>query len=264
MNFKIPHIPERSDKPRSIGLTMVMDKGLSLREAEDMISSAGDYIDFVKLGFGTAFITKNLEEKIKVYKSAGCKVYFGGTFFEAFVARGLFKDYLKILNKYKIDTAEVSDGSILMDHNDKCKYISKLAKDHYVLSEVGSKEAGILIAPNRWITMMQKEIQAGSCIVIAEARESGNVGIYRPSGVAHISLVNKIVAKVPVEKILWETPLKAQQVWFVQQFGANVNLGNIATNDIIPLETIRLGLRGDTFLTFLPPHLKEKLKQHFD
>lgn len=264
MNFKIPHIPERTVKPRANGLTMVMDKGLSLREAEDLVSAGSDFIDFVKLGFGTAFITKHLEEKIKIYKEAGIRVYFGGTFFEAFVARGLFKEYLKILDKYKIDTAEVSDGSILMEHDDKCKYISKLAKEHYVLSEVGSKEAGILIAPNRWIMMMQKEIQAGSTIVIAEARESGNVGIYRPSGVAHVSLVNKIIAKVPIEKILWETPLKAQQVWFVQQFGANVNLGNIPTNEVMSLETIRIGLRGDTFLTFLPAELKEKLKQQID
>ena len=156
--------------------------------------------------------------------------------------------------------AEVSDGSIILEHKKKCEYISQLAKKFNVVSEVGSKEAGILISPSKWISMMKAELDSGSQMVIAEARESGNVGIYRPNGTAHVMLVNRIMAKIPSEKILWEAPIKSQQAWFIKLIGANVNLGNIAHDDVIPLETLRLGLRGDTFFQHLPEDLK-KLKQ---
>ena len=146
---------------------------------------------------------------------------------------------------------------MFMDHDVKCEYIHKLSKQYTVLSEVGSKESSIIIAPAKWIQMMQKELQAGAFKVIGEARESGNVGIYRSTGKAHVSLVKKIMAKVQADKILWEAPLKPQQVWFINNFGANVNLGNIAPADLIPLETLRLGLRGDTFFRFLPPKFKK-------
>jgi phosphosulfolactate synthase len=146
---------------------------------------------------------------------------------------------------------------MLMDHDVKCEYIHKLAKKYTVLSEVGAKESGILIAPGRWIEMMQKELQAGAFKVIGEARESGNVGIYRATGKAHVALINKILAKVQADKLLWEAPVKSQQVWFIKNFGANVNLGNIAPSDLIPLETLRLGLRGDTFFSFLPAKYKK-------
>ena len=146
---------------------------------------------------------------------------------------------------------------MLMDHDVKCEYIHKLSKNYTVLSEVGSKESGILIAPGRWVEMMQKELQAGSFKVIGEARESGNVGIYRASGKAHVTLINKILAKVDGDKLLWEAPLKPQQVWFIKHFGANVNLGNIAPAELIALETLRLGLRGDTFFTFLPEEFRK-------
>ena len=157
-----------------------------------------------------------------------------------------------------MSTVEVSDGSIELDHELKCRYISELSKDFTVLSEVGSKEEGILISPNKWINMMSSELEAGAWKVIAEARESGNVGIYRPNGTAHVALVNKIIAKVPSESILWEAPKKPQQVWFIKQFGTNVNLGNIGHDEVIPLETLRIGLRGDTFHDFLPADLAKK------
>ena len=252
MNFKLPYVSERPKKTRVQGLTMMMDKGLSIRQVEDFISGNAHLTDFVKLGFGTSYITPNLEQKLKLYKEANVKAYFGGTLFEAFIVRGMFEDYIKLLEKYKIEVAEVSDGSIFMPHDKKCEYIQKLSKNFMVLSEVGSKEAGIIIHPTKWTSMMLKEIQAGSWKVIAEARESGNVGIYRPNGSAHTMLINKILAKVPKENILWEAPLKSQQVWFIKLLGANVNLGNISYDDVIPLETLRLGLRGDTFFTFLP------------
>ena len=257
MNYQLPHIPERPAKPREAGVTMVMDKGLSTRQAEDMIEASGHLIDFVKLGFGTSYISKNLETKIKLYTEAGLKVYLGGTLFEAFIIRNMFNDYIKLLDKFKLEVAEVSDGSIVMPHDKKCEYISKLSKNFMVLSEVGSKEAGIIIHPAKWISMMSKELEAGSWKVIAEARESGNVGIYRPNGHAHTLLINKILSKIPKEKILWESPQKSQQVWFIKLLGSNVNLGNISCDDVIPLETLRLGLRGDTFFSFLPKELKQ-------
>jgi phosphosulfolactate synthase len=260
MNISLPHIPKRTKKPRKDGVTMVMDKGLSLRQAEDMIDSSGDFIDFVKLGFGTSVITKNLSEKIKLYKEADMKVYFGGTLFESFIVRGMFDEYCEFIDKFKLDCAEVSDGSIVIKHEKKCEYISKLAKNYTVLSEVGSKEEGIIIHPNMWISMMNKELEAGSWKVIAESRESGTVGIYRSSGHAHETLVQKITAKVKQENIIWEAPKKPQQVWWIQQLGANVNLGNIAPEEALPLETLRLGLRGDTFFTFLPKEISKTVK----
>ncbi|MBI4929676.1 MAG: phosphosulfolactate synthase [Bacteroidetes bacterium] len=258
MNITLPHIPKRTKRPRKDGVTMVMDKGLSIRQAEDLIESASDFIDFIKLGFGTSVITKNLAEKIKLYKEADMKVYFGGTLFEAFIIRGMFDEYCEFIDKYKLDAAEVSDGSIEIKHDKKCEYISKLSKNYTVLSEVGSKEEGIIIHPAMWIKMMNKEIEAGSWKVIAEARESGTVGIYRSSGHAHESLVKKITANVKQENIIWEAPKKSQQVWWIKQLGVNVNLGNIAPEEALSLETLRLGLRGDTFFTFLPKELIKK------
>ncbi|HET6244067.1 MAG: phosphosulfolactate synthase [Bacteroidetes bacterium] len=251
MNYFLPNIPKRDLKPRENGLTMMMDKGLSLRQTEDFLEMNSKLTDIVKLGFGTSYMSENLKEKIKLYQNAGIKVYLGGTLFEAFIIRGMFEDYRKLVDKFKLDTVEVSDGSIILEHGKKCEYISQLAKDYTVVSEVGSKEAGILVSPGKWVKMMNTELQAGSWKVIAEARESGNVGIYRPNGHAHTLLVNKILSKVPCSKIIWETPQKSQQAWFIKLIGANVNLGNIGYDDVIPLETLRLGLRGDTFFNFL-------------
>lgn len=257
MNIALTHTPKRTKNPRKNGITMVMDKGLGLRQVEDIIDSAGGFIDFVKFGFGTSVITKHLATKIKLYREAGIKVYFGGTLFEAFIIRGKFDDYCAYIEKFKIDTVEVSDGSIIINHDKKCEYISKLAKAHTVLSEVGSKEEGIIIHPSKWIKMMNKELEAGSFKVIAEARESGTVGIYRSSGHAHTSLANQIISKVNQENIIWEAPNKPQQVWWIKQLGTNVNLGNIAPHEVLALETLRMGLRGDTFFTFLPKEMSK-------
>lgn len=261
MNFRLTHIPERTARPREEGLTMVMDKGLSLRQVEDLIESTGDLVDLVKLGFGTSFVTPRLKDKLHLYREAGIHVYLGGTLFEAFIARGMFDAYRKLLDDLDLRFTEVSDGSITMPHAEKCRYIEVLARDHTVLSEVGSKETGILISPAKWVRMMNTELQAGSWKVIAEARESGTVGIYRPSGHAHTALVNRILAKVPPASILWEAPIKSQQVWFIKQLGPNVNLGNVPAEEVIPLETLRLGLRGDTFFHYLPEEVADKLRQ---
>ncbi len=251
MNFFLDRIPERSIKPRESGLTMVMDKGLSCRQAEDVIDVSGNYIDIVKLGFGSSYVTPDLDKKLKIYRSANIPVYFGGTLLEAFIIRNRFEDYLKLIDKYKLTYAEVSDGSISLEHDVKLDYIRKLSKHTTVITEVGSKEEGIIIHPNKWIEMMEKEIQAGAWKVIAEARESGTVGIYRPNGKAHVVLINKIISKIPSEKIIWETPNKSGQVYFINLLGANANLGNIAPNEVIALESLRIGLRSDTFFNFL-------------
>ena len=260
MNFNLSHIPIRDNKPRKKGITMMMDKGLSTGQVENFIDSSAKFTDIVKFGFGTAFITPNLKEKIKLYQNAGIRPYFGGTLFEAFYARNNVKEYLKLLDDLKIDLVEISDGSIIIPHDEKCELIHKLSKNRTVLSEVGSKDSGILISPGKWIRMMTSELEAGSWKVIAEGRESGNVGVFRPNGTAHTILINRIISKVAPENILWEAPQKNQQVWFIKLFGANVNLGNISANEIIPLECLRLGLRGDTFFEFLPSSVG-KLKQ---
>lgn len=252
MNFRLPHMPERPAQPRENGLTMVMDKGLSLREAEDLCDISAPYCDLIKLGFGTSLITSKLHEKIRLYKSAGLKPYFGGTLFEAFAVRDMLDDYRRFLDEYEMEVVEVSDGVMELEHGLKCEYISNLCKDYTVLSEVGTKLKGKEISNDKWISYMQTEMQAGAWKVIAEARESGNMGIYNDDGSANFELVLSIKKAVDPDVILWEAPLKTQQVWFIKLLGPNVNLGNIATNEIIPLETLRLGLRGDTLLTFLP------------
>ena len=251
MNFSLTQIPERTKQPRQYGLTMVMDKGLSLRDAESFISVGAPHTDIVKLGFGTSFVTPNLRAKIELYQQHNIPVYFGGTLFEAFVIRNQFDDYIAMCKDYNIDVIEVSDGSIEIPHSEKCGYIEKISKFAKVFSEVGSKDAAHIIPPYKWIELMSAELSAGASYVIAEAREAGNVGIYRGSGEVREGLVQEILTKIPAEKILWEAPQKAQQLYFLELIGCNVNLGNIAPSEIIPLEAMRIGLRGDTFDLYL-------------
>jgi phosphosulfolactate synthase len=252
----LPYLPDRPSKPRNSGITMVMDKGLSVREAEDFMSVGCEYTDFVKLGFGTSLVTPGFEKKLSVYKNAGCRPYFGGTLFEAFVIRKMFAEYLDFLDKYEIDLVEVSDGSYDIDHKDKLEYISRLAKRGTVISEVGSKKKDVVYTPDEWVAMMESELNAGSVKVIAEARESGTIGIYNDDGSINTPLINAITDNVKLENVIWEAPLKSQQAWFIKHFGANVNLGNIEPREIIPLESLRCGLRGDTFFQFLPENLR--------
>ena len=253
MNYLINDLPERTVKPRNSGITMVMDKGLSLRQTEDYLEVCGPYTDIVKLGWATSYVTPNLDQKLELYRHAKIPVYFGGTLFETFIVRGQFDDYCRLLDKYKLEHAEVSDGSIEIPHELKCEYISKLSKQVTVISEVGSKDVQKIFAPYKWIKLMSAEIEAGAWKVIAEARESGNVGIYRDSGEVRQGLVDEILTQIPEDRIIWEAPQKPQQVWFIKLIGANVSLGNIAPADVIPLETLRLGIRSDTFDHFYKP-----------
>lgn len=230
---------------------MMMDKGLSIREVEDFLEVGAPYADIVKLGWATSYVVPNLKRKIDAYQSAGLPVYLGGTLFEAFIIRNQFDDYRRLLDEFGLEYAEVSDGSIDLNHDRKCEFIRELSKSVKVLSEVGSKDAEKIIPPYKWISQMQSELDAGAVKVIGEAREGGNVGLFRSTGEVRSGLVEEILTKIPSERIIWEAPQKAQQVWFIKLLGANVNLGNIAPNEIVSLETIRLGLRGDTFSQFL-------------
>ena len=251
MNFNLSQIPERNAKPRSEGITMVMDKGLSVEEARHFMSVGHSYVDIVKLGFGTAYVTPNLIEKLHVYRSFNVPVYFGGTLFEAFLIRNQFEDYIKVCRQFDITHMEVSDGSINIPHADKCNYITRLARLGTVLSEVGSKDANNIMPPYKWIQLMHAELEAGSTYLIAESREAGNVGIYRGSGEVREGLVQEILTEIPQKKIIWEAPQKDQQLYFLESFGYNVNLGNIGPGEIIALETMRIGLRADSFHLFL-------------
>jgi phosphosulfolactate synthase len=257
MNFNLSQIPDRLTKPRSAGITMVMDKGLSVEEAKNFLSVCHPHVDIIKLGFGTSFVTPNLREKLEIYRAYDLPIYFGGTLFEAFLIRNQFDDYLAVCKDFGISYMEVSDGSIEIPHAEKCGYIEKMTQYGTVLSEVGSKDAAHIIPPYKWIELMQAELSAGSTYVIAEAREAGNVGIYRGSGEVREGLVQEILTQIPGEKIIWEAPQKAQQLYFIELLGANVNLGNIAPTEVIPLETMRIGLRGDTFHLYLT---KESVK----
>lgn len=258
MNYQLPFIPERPAKPRESGLTMMMDKGLSVQEAVNFIESSAQFTDLVKFGFGTGLITNTVSKKIKLFKEAGIRTYFGGTLFEAFIIRGLFDEYRKLIDKYGLETAEISDGSMAMPHDEKLNYIRILSGQVTVLSEVGSKVAGVEIPHEKWISMMKEELEAGSWKVIAEARESGNIGIYNKDGSANTGLIDDILGHIKVEDVIWEAPVKSQQAWFIKLLGANVNLGNIATQEVVALETLRLGLRGDTFFDFLPDKYQDK------
>lgn len=251
MNFNLNQIPERNTKPRNHGITMVMDKGLSVEEAKNFMSACQPHVDIVKLGFGTAFVTPNLREKLDVYRSHDMAIYFGGTLFEAFLIRNQFDDYINMCKEFGVSYMEVSDGSITIPHAEKCGYIEKLTKHGIVLSEVGSKDATRIIPPYKWIELMRAELDAGATYVIAEAREAGNVGIYRGSGEVREGLVQEILTQIPEQKIIWEAPQKAQQLYFLELIGCNVNLGNIAPGEVIPLEAMRIGLRGDTFHLYL-------------
>ena len=251
MNFFLTDIPLRTKQPRENGLTMMMDKGLSLNQAKDFISMNIEHTDIIKIGFGTSAISPNIEEKIKIYQNAGLKVYLGGTLFESFIVREMYEEYKSLLRKWNIKMCEVSDGTIEINHKKKCEYITDLSKEFLVVSEVGSKDVNKDLPTELWIDLMQKELKAGSWKVIAEAREGGNSGIFGKGGKVKSELIDKIIKNVQPDKILWEAPQKKQQVWFIKLLGTNVNLGNISYDEIIPLETLRIGLRGDTFFDYL-------------
>ena len=252
-HFGLKGLPERPAKPRQEGLTLMLDKGLSPRQIEDVLDVAAGYVDLVKLGWGTAAITPGLERKLALYRAAGLPVYFGGTLFEAFYLRRQLDDYRRLLERFDVGHVEISDGSIEVPHDEKLSCIRTFARDFTVLSEVGSKDAEKIMPPYRWVQLIRAELEAGSWKVICEARESGTAGLYRSNGEVRSGLVDEIVDSVDRHLLVFEAPQKAQQVWFIRHSGPNVNLGNVAPEEVLPLETLRLGLRADTLFAFYPP-----------
>ncbi len=239
-------LPERSAKPRQEGITHVLDRGLSVADIDGLVEVAGDYIDLVKLGWGTAVATGNLDAKLARYREHGIPVMFGGTLTELAIAQNRLDRLVARLHELELEHIELSDGTINIEHDRKLELVSKLSQEFTVLSEVGSKDDTRIMAPFRWVEQIESELEAGAWKVIAEARESGSVGIFRHDGEVRMGLIDEIVHAIPPERILFEAPRKDQQVWFVRRFGPDVNLGNITPEDVLSLETVRVGLRSDT------------------
>jgi phosphosulfolactate synthase len=232
-------------KPHS-GITHVIDKGLGPRAWEDVLDTAGGFIDIVKLGWGTAYVTQNLARKLEVLRAAGKPVVIGGTFLEAVIAQDKVDEYKAWLNELGITHVEVSDGVIDLARERKLELIAELARDFTVLSEVGSKDSEAVFAPYQWVEWIKEELAAGAWKVIMEGREGGTAGIYRPTGEMRTGLVDEIAHEVAISDLIFEAPTKSAQAWFVRHYGSSVNLGNIPPDEVIALETLRLGLRADT------------------
>jgi phosphosulfolactate synthase len=239
-------LPDRSAKPRQRGITHVLDRGLSVADVDSLIEVAGESVDLVKLGWGTALATGNLDPKLARYRERGIPVMFGGTLTELAIAQDRLERLVEWMKELELGHIEISDGTIELDHNHKLELIEQLAQHFVVLSEVGSKDDTRIMAPYRWVEQIEQELAAGAWKVIAEARESGTVGIFRHDGEVRMGLIDEIAHAVAPDRILFEAPRKDQQVWFVRRFGPDVNLGNVAPEDVLSLETIRLGLRSDT------------------
>ncbi len=233
------------------GLTHVLDKGLGPRGWADVLEMSGEHISIVKLGWGTAAVTNNLEKKIALYRHFETPVVCGGTLFEAVYAKGKLDDFKTWLTEHRFAHVEISDGTIDIPREEKLALIADFARDFTVLSEVGSKDSDVVYAPYQWVEWIKEELEAGSWKVITEAREGGTAGIFRKDGDMRTGLIDEIVHGVAIDDLIFEAPTKASQAWFVKQLGPNVNVGNIPPDEVIPLETLRLGLRGDTLKEIL-------------
>jgi phosphosulfolactate synthase len=246
MDSHLLDLPDRAAKPRQVGITHVLDRGLSVADVDGLIEVAGEFVDLVKLGWGTAVATGNLEAKLARYRDHGIPVVLGGTLTELAIAQNRLDRLILWLHELGLGHIEISDGTITLEHERKLELIERLSSEFIVLSEVGSKDDTRIMAPFRWVEQIETELAAGAWKVIAEARESGTVGIFRHDGEVRMGLIDEIAHAVAPDKILFEAPRKDQQVWFVRRFGADVNLGNVIPEDVLSLETIRLGLRSDT------------------
>jgi len=238
--------PTRTAQPRQTGLTHVLDKGLSLVEIEALLEVASGYVDIIKFGWATAVVVENLKPKIDLLQRRGVQICCGGSLFELALMRGKLDDYARFLADHDFRLIEISDGVVSMPAEDKLRYIERFAKHFRVLSEVGSKDAQVVMAPVRWVGQIKAELEAGAWKVVTEGRESGTVGLYRDSGEVRTGLVEEIEMQIDTSNLIFEAPQKSQQVWLVKHFGCNVNLGNIPPQEVISVETIRQGLRADT------------------
>jgi phosphosulfolactate synthase len=239
-------LPSRCCKPRTNGITHVFDKGLTITAIKGLYEVAGDYIDVVKLGWGSSYITCNLLEKIALYKSLETAVVCGGTLFEAAFTLNKLDEYKSWMQAKGLTHVEISDGTIDLPRHQKLELIADFARDFIVLSEVGSKDAERIIAPYEWVKWIGEELAAGSWKVITEGRERGTAGIFRPSGEMRTGLVEEIAHEIPVDQLIFEAPVKDAQSWIISHFGPEVNLGNIPPEEVLGLEALRLGLRSDT------------------
>jgi phosphosulfolactate synthase len=240
-------LPERSAKPRQQGITHVLDRGLSTAEVDGLIEVAGGSVDLVKLGWGTALATGNLEPKLARYREHEIPVVLGGSLTEIAIAQDRLERLIAWVHELGLTYFEISDGTIALEHERKLELIERLAREFTVLSEVGSKDdTGAITPPYLWVEQMRQELAAGAWKVIAEGRESGTAGIFRPDGEVREGLIDEIVHEIDRASILFDAPRKDQQVWFVRRFGPDVNLGNIPVDEVLSLETLRLGLRSDT------------------
>jgi phosphosulfolactate synthase len=240
-------LPSRSRKPRQQGITHVLDRGLSVTEVDSLVEVAGDSVDLVKLGWGTAVATGNLKEKLARYREHGIPVVLGGSLTELAIAQDRLDSLIAWVNELGLRHFEISDGTIALEHDRKLELIARLAAQFTVLSEVGSKDdTGAITPPYLWVEQMREELAAGAWKVIAEGRETGTAGIFRPSGEVREGLIDEIVHEIDPGSILFDAPRKDQQVWFVRRFGPDVNLGNVPAGEVLALETLRLGLRSDT------------------
>jgi phosphosulfolactate synthase len=244
-------VPKRPGKPRTEGLTHVIDKGMGIRDIEGLFDTAGEFVDIVKLGWGTSYVTNNLEKKISLYRSFATPVVCGGTLFEAVYARGKLNEFKAWLVEQRFSHVEISDGTLDIPRDRKLELIADFAADFTVLSEVGSKDPDVVYAPYQWVQWIKEELDAGAVKVITEAREGGTAGIFRRDGDMRTGLLEEIAHEISVDDLIFEAPTKSSQAWFVTHFGPNVNLGNIPPEEVIPLETLRLGLRGDTMKEIL-------------
>ena len=244
-------IPAREAKPRSSGLTHVIDKGMNLRDIEGLFDTAGEFVDIVKLGWGTSYVTNNLEKKIALYRSFETPVVCGGTLFEAVYGRDRLDEFKQWLSEHRFSHVEISDGTLEIPRDRKLELIEDFARDFTVLSEVGSKDSEVVYAPYQWVAWIKEELAAGAWKVITEGREGGTSGIFRSDGDMRTGLIDEIAHEVAIDDVLFEAPTKSSQAWFVKHFGPNVNLGNIPPDEVIAVETLRLGLRGDTLVEVL-------------
>jgi phosphosulfolactate synthase len=245
-------LPARSVKPRQRGITHVIDRGLSITQVDGLIETVGDAVDIVKLGWGTALVTANLKSKLERYQSHGIPVVLGGTLTEVAIRQGRVDGLVAWLRELGLRHVEISDGTIDLDAKVKTELIERLSREFTVLSEVGSKDGDFIMAPYVWVEQIERDLAAGAWKVIAEGRESGTAGIARADGEIRTGLVDEIVHAIDAERIIFDAPLHPQQVWFLKQLGAECNLGNIAAEDVLSLETLRLGLRADTVERFSP------------
>jgi phosphosulfolactate synthase len=239
-------VAPRPPKPREQGLTQVLDRGLSVPEVEGLLELAGDYIDLVKLGWGTSYVTRGLEKKLAAYRAGDVPVVLGGTLSEIAISQDRLDAYRGWLREHDIRHVEISSGTVAIPLDRKLEIVRELAREMTVIAEVGEKDPNALVAPYRWVSEIEQSLEAGAWRVVTEARESGHAGVFRPSGELREGLIEEIAASVDPEQLIFEAPLKEHQVWFIERFGRDVNLGNVAPADVIPLETLRLGLRADT------------------